>query len=87
MLYQQIPKIDPYRVIDAARLRAKAAGPAAQRGHRRGQLADAYTDIRSQPAGRSQCPLMTVQQTGQGTIGCCPLPLSGAAPGNHPESR
>ena len=41
MLPQQITKIEPYRMVDTAGLRAEAAGPAAQRSHLGDQLVNA----------------------------------------------
>jgi hypothetical protein len=65
---QQIPKIDPYGVVDATGLGAKAAGPIAQCLHHGGQFVNSKTDLRGHGDGSPENPAMGCQQAGQGAV-------------------
>jgi hypothetical protein len=61
---QQIPKIDPHRVADAAGFRAKAAGPAAQRRHQWRQFVYSTADFHGHRYCSSESPAVNCQQAG-----------------------
>jgi hypothetical protein len=61
---QQIPKIDPHRVVDATGFRAKAAGPIAQRRHHWRQLVYSTADVHGYRYCFSESPAVDCQQAG-----------------------
>jgi hypothetical protein len=70
---QQIPKIDPYGVADAAGFRAKAAGPTAQRRHQWRQFVYVTPYFFGHRYRPSQSSAVNCQQAGQCAVRFLPL--------------
>jgi hypothetical protein len=84
---QQIPEIDPYGVADAAGLRAKTAGPTAQRRHQWRQFVYATADFHGHRDRLSKRSAVDCQQAGQCAVRFLPLRGLGDKTAFWPKGR